>query len=77
MAHFDTSHTESINNFNISLSQPFADHVIAALRQTLERDEAHAAVFVSKIGPDDVVEDMCFYCLDCGRESCESFRARR
>ena len=65
MTHRPSLCTESFRHGNI----------ICRCRQSLVSDEPHSSVFVGKIRPNHVVENVSFYCVDYVWQSSESLRA--
>jgi len=72
MRDFEGSDTETIHYVNVASSLTLSDHHVAAFFETLKGDEAHAAIFVCKIGPNDIVKYVLFDCIDCTWERRQS-----
>ena len=67
-------HAEAVAHLDVASAMALAERDVAAFGEPLEGDEADAAVFVGQVRPDDVVEDVCLYGVDGGRERGQSFR---
>lgn len=64
MADFEPTDAETIADFNVASSATFSKGDVTAFLEALEGHEAHATVFVGKVGPNNVVEDVCFDRVD-------------
>jgi len=72
MRDFEGSDTETIHYVDVAPSLTLTDHYVTAFFETLKGDEAHAAIFVRKIGPNDIVKYVLFDCIDCTWERRQS-----
>lgn len=59
---------EAVADFDVSGGGAVTEHAVAAFLEALERDETDTAVFVSEVGPDEIVEDVLFDGVDGERE---------
>lgn len=62
---FEAAYTQTITYFDIAPSTTFAKCNVSALLKPLKGHETNAAIFVGKIGPYNVVEDVSLDGVDC------------
>jgi hypothetical protein len=76
MADFEAPHTKPIAYFNIAPSAAFAESNVTTLSQPLERYQSHSSVFIRKVRPKYIIENMRLYRIHRERECSKTFRAR-
>jgi len=69
VADSEAFHSEPVADFDVASGGAVTEHTVATFLEALERDETDTAIFVSKVGPDKVVEDVLLYCVDSERKS--------
>ena len=67
MRDFEGSDSEAVYYVDVTPSFTLSNHHVAALFEALKSDEAHAAIFICKVRPDDIVKYVLFDRIDCAR----------